>query len=505
MVGGAALTLGATHYVRSAPSAWAMPVVGGQTGGIQGNPWFQRSQPHPHTLEFVALLRQSGEHGLDPSDYALGEIERALAGTDGADTGAASQLLSKALISYARDLRIARDQPQVTYIDPELAPSAPEADTLRVDNLLASRLQSLHETNPVYEELRTGLAQYRRTWSGLPRTQIPDGPSLDPGTRGPRVALLRQRLGLQDASAKEDRFDAALGEAVQTFRVEHGLVAGPVVDRVTIEALNLGAAHFESIIVANLNRVRGLPLNGSRYILVDTAGAKLRLIEGGVAVDTMHVIVGKPGMETPMLAGFIRYAMVNPYWNVPPDLVRNSIAPAVLREGHGALTRRNFVLSPDWQTTKKVDPATVDWSAIVDGRESIWVRQLPGGGNMMGDVKFMLPNEMGIYLHDTPDKSLFQRADRRLSSGCVRVEGADRLARWLFGRQILEGDSEPDRRIDLPEPVPVFVTYLTVSHENGRIRFRPDVEQRDTKVQLSQIRINSDQNKMLVDAPDLHG
>ena len=100
----------------------------------------------------------------------------------------------------------------------------------------------------------------------------------------------------------------------------------------------------------------------------------------------------------------------------------------------------------------------------------MWVHQLPGGRNMMGAVKFMLPNDMGIY---TPDKSLFQRADRRLSSGCVRVEDAARLARWLFGREIVGSDPLTDRRIDLAEPVPVFITRLTTGVENGRVRFRP--------------------------------
>jgi L,D-transpeptidase YcbB len=164
---------------------------------------------------------------------------------------------------------------------------------------------------------------------------------------------------------------------------------------------------------------------------------------------------------------------------VPPDLVRKTVAPAVLRGGNEVLKQRNFVLSSDWRSTARIDPQTVDWRAVADGRASVWVRQLPGGRNMMGDVKFMLPNDLGIYLHDTPDKTLFQRENRRLSSGCVRVEDAARLAKWLFGREILEGDPTPDKQIDLPEPVPVFITYLTASFENGRIRFRPDTEGRD--------------------------
>jgi murein L,D-transpeptidase YcbB/YkuD len=127
-----------------------------------------------------------------------------------------------------------------------------------------------------------------------------------------------------------------------------------------------------------------------------------------------------------------------------------------------------------------VDPEGVDWAAVAAGRENVWVRQLPGGDNMMGDVKFMLPNQLGIYLHDTPRKSDFARSNRMLSSGCVRVEDARRLARWIFrGGTIFDGNLTPDKRVDLPEPVPVYITYLTAVPEAGEIRFQKDVYKRD--------------------------
>jgi murein L,D-transpeptidase YcbB/YkuD len=109
------------------------------------------------------------------------------------------------------------------------------------------------------------------------------------------------------------------------------------------------------------------------------------------------------------------------------------------------------------------------------------MRQLPGGDNVMGDVKFMLPNRLGIYLHDTPNKSSFELAERRLSSGCVRVEDAARLSRWLFdGRQIAPQGNAPEQRVDLPEPVPVYMTYLTaVPRIGGGVVFRKDHYKRD--------------------------
>lgn len=436
----------------------------------QEDPWFDGAEPRPHTRAFIALLEASGEHGLDPAAYRVDAIAKAIARGD--PPAATSALLDDALAAYARDLRVPRDPSGVVYVDAELQPAAPAGAVLRVDGSLGRRLAALHDNNPLYRDLRASLAQYRGTWGKLPQIVLPDGPPLAAGSRGTRVALLRQRLGVPQAADDPQRYDAALGKVVARFREAHGLSPRPVADRATIEALNRGAAHYESVIAANLDRLRGLPAEG-RYVLVDTAAASLRLIEGGEVVDSMKVVVGKPGMDTPLMAAFIRYAIVDPYWNVPPDLVRANVAPAVIREGEGALKRRGYVLSRDWQSTARVDPAEVDWRAVAAGRASIWVRQVPGGSNMMGAVKFMLPNDLGIYLHDTPDKTLFQRTDRRLSSGCVRVEDAARLAKWLFGRPILEGDRAPDTRIDLAQPVPVFITRLTASVADGRVRFHP--------------------------------
>jgi L,D-transpeptidase YcbB len=447
---------------------------------LQDVAWISDAGPSAAALELVTALREAPDHGLDPARYRVDQIEARLARLEPSLRAETEQMLSAALVLYASDLRVPQSRAEVTYVDPELQPRPPDMEALLAFGSPAEALRSLQRRNVIYEGLRAGLARYRSQWSELPQITLPHGPTLTAGSRGERVALLRQRLGADVAGADSQHFDAQLGQAVQEFREAHGLAPLPIADRETIDALNAGAVHFEQIIIANMDRVRGLPLDGSRYVLVDTAGAELRLIENGRQVDAMRAVVGAPGTETPKLAGFIRFAVVNPYWNVPPDLVRQSIAPQVLRQGRGALARRNLALFPDWQSTMRLDPQEVDWAAVAQGREDVWVRQLPGGDNMMGDVKFMLPNSLGIYLHDTPRKSDFRRTDRRLSSGCVRVEDADRLARWLFqGRQIMTGDPTPEKRIDVPDLVPVFITYLTAVPEGGGIRFRPDVEQRD--------------------------
>ena len=111
------------------------------------------------------------------------------------------------------------------------------------------------------------------------------------------------------------------------------------------------------------------------------------------------------------------------------------------------------------------------------------MRQLPGGDNMMGAIKFMFPNRLGIYLHDTPAKTLFNAKDRLKSSGCVRVEDAARLSRWLYGRDVLGTAAGPEQRIDIPNPVPVYITYLTAAPRNGRIEYQADVYARDAELE----------------------
>jgi murein L,D-transpeptidase YcbB/YkuD len=236
------------------------------------------------------------------------------------------------------------------------------------------------------------------------------------------------------------------------------------------------------LIRLNLDRARGLPSDlGRRFILVDTAAQQLRVYEDGKVRDEMKVVVGKPDMQTPILSGLVRFAMLNPYWNIPPDLVRDKIAPRILSGDTDYLKRERLEILSDWTDNATVlDPDQVDWASVAAGIFPLRVRQLPGGKNMMGAVKFMLPNRLGIYLHDTPDKFLFANADRRRSSGCVRLADAARLGRWLFGHPLPAPGGQPEQRIDLPAPVPVYITYLTAAPKpGGSIAFQNDGYGRD--------------------------
>jgi murein L,D-transpeptidase YcbB/YkuD len=244
-------------------------------------------------------------------------------------------------------------------------------------------------------------------------------------------------------------------------------------------------ADVEQRLRLNLDRARALPAGG-RFLLVDAGSARLYLYQDGEVRDSMKVIVGKPSEQTPMIAGLIRTTVLNPYWNVPTDLVQRRIAPAVLKEGQSYLKAKRYEILSDWtDQATRVDPKSVDWAAVAAGDTELRVRQLPGADNSMGAMKFMFPNQFGVYLHDTPDKALFADANRTLSSGCVRVEDAARLASWLFGEAPRRGASDPEQVVALPEPVPVFINYFTAGWSGERFALREDPYGRDNRIQTA--------------------
>jgi murein L,D-transpeptidase YcbB/YkuD len=231
-------------------------------------------------------------------------------------------------------------------------------------------------------------------------------------------------------------------------------------------------------IARNRDRARALPGAWVRHVVVDAGSGRLFWYEAGRQKGVMRVVVGKPQTPTPMLAGMLHYAILNPYWNVPVDLVQTSVAPRVL--AGQSLASQHFEALSDWSASATlVKAGDIDWPAVAAGRQEVRVRQLPGPGNAMGRVKFLFPNDLGIYLHDTPDRALFRAADRHFSNGCIRLEDAAKLGQWLLGKP-LRNAKTPEQAVALPVPVPVFLTYLTVADSgDGSIGFRADVYGRD--------------------------
>jgi len=257
---------------------------------------------------------------------------------------------------------------------------------------------------------------------------------------------------------------------VQLHSIRSALSAALLISLVPAPALAQSAEGGASSAVATglSNTIAGLPNHSStiptrgRAVLVDAASARLYMIDNGRVVDSMRVIVGKPDTATPELRSTLWYATLNPYWNVSEEMARTLIAPNVLRLGYAYLQRQGYeVVNELGKGAEVLPPESVDWHAVAEGREKVLVRQRPGPANSMGQVKFGFENSDGIYLHDTPKKELFAQDDRSLSHGCIRLEDAPRLARWLLGRDPHPEDKAPEQYVPVPGGVPIVVTYLT--------------------------------------------
>ncbi|MES2904324.1 MAG: L,D-transpeptidase family protein [Pseudomonadota bacterium] len=232
----------------------------------------------------------------------------------------------------------------------------------------------------------------------------------------------------------------------------------------------------------NRDRARVLPRGSGDYILVNSAAARLDFYAKGKVKDTMRVVVGEAAQQTPMMAGMVRYAILNPYWHVPTDLAQTRLAPRVVSEGLIYLRKKGYEVVSEWSNTAKVIPIeSIDWKAVAAGKLEVKVRQRPGPTNGMGEIKFMFPNDLGIYLHDTPGKTLFQKSERTFSAGCVRLEDAQGLKNLILGDTPMASSTKPEQYVPLSRPVPVFLAYLTAYPQDGKIVERPDVYKRDAK------------------------
>ena len=369
------------------------------------------------------------------------------------------------------------------YIDEDLVPRVVQDPSMMhdisFDSWSDAPVDMFVSMNPIYTELRRGLVHYRQKWGALPRIEIPAGPALKAGSKGERVDLLRTRMGLSPGGG----YDSALTSIVKEYQAVHGLKADGAAGAGTIESLNRGPQYYEQLIIINMERAKRLPSpeEQRKYVVVDAGGARLSMWENGRMVDQMKVVVGKTETATPMMAAYIKYASVNPYWNVPPELVKNLIGPRVVAQGVSYLTEREYQVLTDLGPDGKVlDPNAVDWRAVVDGRQDVALRRLPSPANSMGMMKFMLPNYFGIYLHDSPEKEHFTKNELWISNGCVRLEDYKRLAAWLFGGYVPKGNNpKVEEEVDLPKPVPVYMTYLTAAPTGDGVTFRSDPYGRD--------------------------
>lgn len=332
----------------------------------------------------------------------------------------------------------------------------------------AAALRAWLPPAPEFWHLRDAITRYRAIEAAGGWTKVPGGPKLTLGAQDDRVVALRSRLASEGditEPAQDSRlFDASLEAAVRRFQERQGLATDGVVGRSTIEALNVPVRSRIRCLLLNLARIHDRPwADERRHVIANIAAASYRLEEDDILMFERRIIVGQRDWPTPVLDSVIDRLDLNPYWYVPPRITRLELLPRLSRDP-GYLARNKM--------------------RLVDGV----YRQDPGPRNPLGVVKFLFPNRYSVYLHDTNNPDLFERAERFLSHGCVRLSNARELASYLLRDDPAWNDERLERAIAagktltvmLPRPLPIHIIYQTAWVDGtGQVHFRRDVYGRD--------------------------
>jgi len=454
----------------------------------------------------LAAVRASYDDGLDPEDYHRSLIEERLARrASGADLAPKELavfdlMLTDSLIRLAYHERFGKVNPE--RLDPiwnfgrALRGSDPASiieGVLKADSAGAA-LREIFPRGPVYNRLKDQLRRYREIAAAGGWPMLPDGPTLRPGDTDERLPVLAARLrAAGDLTADWDpgngpAYDETLQDAVKRFQERHGLEEDAIVGKGTVGALNVSVEQRIDQIRLNLERARWVTTGLDRdFVLVNIAGFVAYLVRDSEIVWSTRVVVGKAVTQTPVFRATMKYVVFNPDWTVPWSIATKEILPAV-RADADYLARNHYELRD--RDGNVVDPATVDWPSITARNFPFTVVQTPGPWNALGRVKFMFPNEHAVYLHDTPSRGLFDRAERAFSHGCIRVQNPLDFAEQLLGRdgwskdridaQIASGEM---KTVFLTQRLPVLLLYWTAEvDDDGHLHFYKDLYDRDAAI-----------------------
>jgi murein L,D-transpeptidase YcbB/YkuD len=457
--------------------------------------WIKDAKPMDQMEDLVEALQQVDRDGLDPELYSATLIKtrredatRGFLTDPGFDPDEAGRLdvwLTYLYLKHAADLAngisdLASADKRWRITPETFDPLAHLTDAIDRDRI-ADSLADLRPQHREYSALREALAAHRTIAADGGWPLVPENVRLKPGQSHAAVASVAKRLAVSgDYAGPTDvsTYTEALQTAVQTFQARHGLAAAGLVGAETVAALNVPVDARIRQIALNLERWRWLPQNmGERYVLVNIPEMRLRIYEGDRVPLTMAVVVGTPDTPTPIFNDQMRYVVLSPYWNVPDSIAQGETVPGLVKDPT-YLTRNNMEIVDKSGTAIPVED--MDMDALDQYR----FRQRPGKANSLGLVKFMFPNEYNVYLHDTPADSLFARAGRAFSHGCVRVEKPMALAEYVLRDQpkwtteaidtAMHAGTET--QVPLTAPLPVYLGYWTASvDEAGTLHFRSDV------------------------------
>ena len=333
------------------------------------------------------------------------------------------------------------------------------------------------DVNMRYGALKQHLNRYYNIVGkgGWPSISIA-GKSLKKGSTAAAVLQLKKQLQMTGDLAGTDSsqvFNDTLEMAVKNFQIRHGYTPDGVVGSGLIKELNVPAATRLQQILMNMERMRWMPNQpkSENLIVVNIPEFELHMYERDKIVWSMNVVVGKEGHNTMMFTGDLNQVVFSPHWNVPESIVKDEILPAIEK-------------NPDYLAIQNME-------IVKHEGEYPTIRQLPGGKNALGNVKFLFPNSFDIYFHDTPAKSLFSMDKRAYSHGCIRLSNPEKMVTYLLRHQpewtpekIYEAmNAGEEKFVRVKKPVPVFISYNTAwADENGQLNFREDIYGHDKKL-----------------------
>ena len=466
----------------------------------------------PRARDAMAFIAKADDWGLSASAYELPQL--AAGEISPAALADAEIKLGLAVLKYARHARGGRFDPsQISRnFDQKPALRDPKAvlEAMAGTEGASGYLKALHPRHEQFERLRQALIKARAGGNAPPKApeavvKVPDGPTIKPGMEHPHVALLRQRLKVAAAAGQESVYDAELQKAVRAFQQDNGMPANGIVTGRTRSALNGGpkaaapAGTEVQRLLANMERWRWMPEElGEFYVWDNVPEFTARVVKKGQVIHSAKIIVGKVENQTPIFSASMRYVVFHPEWGVPDGIKLKEILP-YLRPSSGdgffgffggtdtrVLQRHNLRVS---YNGRPVDASQVNWSQV-DIRRFQFI-QPAGPSNVLGVVKFRFPNKHDVYMHDTPQRELFQRTTRAFSHGCMRLENPGRLAEILLAEDkgwsaekvkgmLAHGNNN---EVELTKQIPVHVSYFTAMvGDDGQVKHFPDLYGHDTRV-----------------------
>ncbi|MGD9140241.1 MAG: L,D-transpeptidase family protein [bacterium] len=490
----------------------SLQVRGAEIASVVAIPGFYRKRgyrPAWTDPENISGLMRAAEgmyeDGLNPEDYLYAEIKRVnaeMAGTanPGPELAADREmLLMDSLFRMAYHVEFGKVDPE--RLDPNWnihREFRSEGLAEQMENVLGSAgieeyIEKAKPQHQLYSCLKATLQKYRRIQAEGGWEPVPADGVLKKGMTRDNVVALRERLRVAgdlpgEASAASGDFDEQLEDAVRRFQVRHGLAGDGVVGKATFEALNVPVEDRINQLRANLERARWVLQDFTdTFVMVNIAGFRVNYVEDNRIRWSTRAQVGQPYRQTPVFRADMKYIVFNPTWTVPPTILEKDVLPAIQKD-IGYLEKKNMVVLD--RSGKAVDPGSVAWSKYRGPDLPYTIRQEPGPGNALGRVKFIFPNKHFIFLHDTPSKSLFDRAERAFSSGCIRVQHPFELAEILLAdrgydqARIAEVlDTGKEENVYLTKPVPTLLLYWTAfTTLDGGCNFRKDVYERDPAI-----------------------